>query len=150
MAEERKFCTFQLENEWFGVDVLQVQEVVGYAEVTPVPLAPSPIAGLMNLRGQILTVIDLRRCLGMPERKPYPLPMNLILSPSEAPVSFQVDQVGDVLSVDESTFERLPEPVSGRARELISGVYKLDGRLLHSLDAGQVIRLVDTEKKKHL
>jgi purine-binding chemotaxis protein CheW len=130
----RQFCTFRLADHDFGVDVLRVQEVIRYQQVTRVPLAPPVVEGLINLRGQIVTALDLRRRLELPERPGDDLPMNVVVRTEDGPVSFLVDDIGDVVDVDEATFERAPETLQGIPRQLIQGVYKLTDRLLLILD----------------
>jgi purine-binding chemotaxis protein CheW len=109
------------------MDVLKVQEVIRYQEMTRVPVAPPMVEGLINLRGQIITAIDLRRRLELPERAADQLPLNLV-------ISLLVDEIGDVVEIESQSFERVPETVTGIARELILGVYKLETRLLLILD----------------
>ncbi|MCH9680732.1 MAG: chemotaxis protein CheW [Deltaproteobacteria bacterium] len=139
MATEAQLCTFFLGPHYFGVDVLGVQEVIRYQEMTPVPLAPVEIRGLINLRGQIVMAIDLRLRLGLPEREPGALPMNVVLTTDEGPVSLLVDAIGDVMQVDESRFAAAPETLEGLSRDLILGVYKLEEQLLLVLDTDGVI-----------
>lgn len=134
MLDERHFCTFFLDDRLFGVPVMSVQEVIRPQEMTRVPLAPPVVKGLINLRGQIVMAVDLRERLGMPERPAGELPMNVVIRTKDGAVSLLVDEIGDVVEVDESTFEEPPETLEGIARELISGVFKLDGRLLIALD----------------
>ena len=132
MADQ--FCTFYLDGLYLGVGVRQVQEVIRYQEMTRVPLAPNVVSGLINLRGQIVTAIDLRRRLGLPDRPADELPMNVVVRSDDGAVSLLVDEIGDVVEVDEDTFERAPETLRGVARELIRGVYKREGELLLVLD----------------
>jgi purine-binding chemotaxis protein CheW len=139
MTSEKQFCTFSVDGLFFGVEVLQVQEVIRYQEMTPVPLAPAVVSGLINLRGQIVTAIDLRTALGLTERPAGSLPMNVVVRTDDGVVSLLVDEIGDVLNVDEASFERPPETLSGTARELITGVYKLKGRLLLILDTVRAV-----------
>ncbi len=139
MAEQRQFCTFHLADMFFGVSVDQIQEVLRYQRMTAVPLAAPTIEGLINLRGQIVTAIDLRRRLGMPDRSPDTLPMNVVVRSGDEVLSLLVDEIGDVLEVDEDRFEAPPETVEGVARQLITGVYKLDGRLLLVLDVDRTV-----------
>lgn len=134
MAKGQQFCTFYLRNQCFGVPVAQVQEVIRYQEMTRVPLVPQVVRGLINLRGQIVMAIDLRRRFAMEERSVTELPMNVIVRNEEESVSFLVDEIGDVLEVDEETFEPTPETLPGNTRELLRGVYKLPDRLLLVLD----------------
>ncbi len=134
MNPNRQFATFFLHGLFFGVDVLKVQEVIRYQEMTRVPIAPPMVEGLINLRGQIITAIDLRRRLGLPEREPDQLPLNVVVRTEDGAVSLLVDEIGDVVEIDSENFERVPETVTGMARDLILGVYKLPVRLLLILD----------------
>lgn len=141
MSSEQQYCTFYLDGLFFGVEVRKVQEVIRYQEMTRVPLAPPVIKGLINLRGQIVTALDLRRRLELSPRPDGQLPMNVVVRTDEGAVSLLVDEIGDVLEVTDETFERPPETIDGVARELIRGVYKLRERLL---------LILDTEKAVHL
>jgi purine-binding chemotaxis protein CheW len=134
MAESTQFCTFFLEGHFLGVPVQQVQEVIRYQEMTDVPLVSQMIRGLINLRGQIVTAIDLRRRLGMSERPPDQLPMNVVVRTSDGAFSLLVDEIGDVIEVEEKTFEQPPEMLKGVERVMIRGVHKLPERLLLVLD----------------
>ena len=142
MADQRQFCTFFLGEHYFGIDVLKVQEIIRYQSMTRVPLAPPVVRGLINLRGQIVTAIDLRRRLELPERSADSLPVNVVVHTDDGAVSLLVDEIGDVLQVEESTFERTPETLRGAARELIRGAYKLENRLLLILDAETTVNIV--------
>jgi purine-binding chemotaxis protein CheW len=145
MAEPRQYCTFLLDSLYFGVEVKQVQEVIRYQTMTPVPMAPPTIRGLINLRGQIVTAIDLRRRL---ELKPAPedkRPMNVVVHADSTVVSLLVDQIGDVVEVEEESFEKPPDTLSGSARELILGAHKLDKRLLLVLDTRRIVSLADED-----
>lgn len=140
-VDERQFCTFQLDNMHFGVEVLRVQEVIRYQEMTRVPTAPPVISGLINLRGQIVTAIDLRARLNLPPLPPDRKPMNVVVRTADGVVSLLVDEIGDVVSVNAGDFERPPETMHGIGRELISGVYKLKGHLLLILDTDRTVEL---------
>ena len=141
MAQRRQFCTFFLDGLRFGVDVQKVQEVVPYQEMTRVPLAPSMVQGLLNLRGQIVTGIDLRRRLELAERPTGSLPMNVVLRAEDSPVSFLVDEIGEVIEVAADTWERPPETLQSRVRELIQEVYPLAEELLLVLDTAKTLDL---------
>ena len=141
MADEHQFCTFYLDRQYFGIDVLKVQEIIRYQEMTRVPLAPAVVRGLINLRGQIVTAIDLRRRLEFPERASGETPVNVVVQTDDGAVSLLVDEIGDVLQVSESSFERPPETLQGAARDLIRGAYKLDGRLLMILDTERTVNI---------
>jgi purine-binding chemotaxis protein CheW len=141
MAERRQFCTFFLDGMRFGVDVQRVQEVVPYQEVTRVPLAPPTVHGLLNLRGQIVTGIDVRRRLGLPDRPADQLPANVVLRGEDSPVSFLVDDIGEVLEVAGNLAAPVPETLRGKVRALIQDVYALDGELLLVLDTAKTLDL---------
>jgi len=141
MPANKQFATFFLNGLFFGVEVLKVQEVIRYQEMTRVPIAPAMIEGLINLRGQIIMAIDLRRRLEMPMRAEGQLPMNVVVRTDDGAVSLLVDEIGDVVEIEEDTYERLPETISGVARELIRGVYKLKERLLLILDTEKTVSL---------
>lgn len=134
-----QLATFSVHNLHFGVDVQRVQEVLRYQEMTPVPLAPPEIRGLINLRGQIITAVDLRRRLGIPDREDERLPMNVIVRTPEGPVSILVDLIGDVIDVSDDTYEPTPDMLSPTCREMIDGVYKLNGKLLLLLNADKAV-----------
>ncbi len=139
MANIQQFCTFFLRDQFFGVPVQQVQEVIRYQEMTRVPLMPQVIRGLINLRGQIVLAVDLRRRFGMEGRPESELPMNVVVRTDDGAVSLLVDEIGDVLEVDEESFERPPETVQGQTRELVRGVYKLRERLMLVLDTERAV-----------
>jgi purine-binding chemotaxis protein CheW len=134
MAQPHQFCTFYLDKLMFGVELLKVQEVIRFLELTEIPLAPRDISGLMNLRGQIVTGIDLRRRLDLDDRPEGSIPMNVVIRSAGGAVSLLVDEIGDVVEVDEDSFEPPPETLQGKVREVILGVHKLEKRLLHVLD----------------
>ncbi len=144
MADERQVCTFYLGGEYFGIDVLSVQEVIRAQPMTRVPLAPGCVRGLINLRGQIVTAVDLRRRLGMPDRAAGD-PLNVVVRTDDGAVSLLVDDIGDVLAVSRADFERPPETLRGPARALVRGAYKLDGRLLLVLDAQRAVELTEPD-----
>jgi len=144
MTADRQFCTFLLAGHHFGVDVTSVQEVIRAQEMTRVPLTPPVVRGLINLRGQIVTAIDLRRRLDLPDRTAGDPPVNVVVRTDDGAVSLLVDEIGDVLDVPEAAFERSPETLAGPARDLIRGAYKLDGRLLLILDTDRAVDLSDS------
>lgn len=141
MNPASQFCTFFLDGLFFGVEVQKVQEVIRYQELTRVPQASSVVSGLINLRGQIVTAIDLRRRLGLADRPSEKLPMNVVVRTDEGAVSLLVDEIGDVQEVSAEVFERVPETLRGEARRLISGAYKLADRLLLVLDTNLAVKV---------
>lgn len=148
MAGKKQFSTFVVERLLFGVEVEKVQEVIRYQEMTRVPLAPPVVKGLINLRGQIVTAIDLRHRLGLHARATADLPMNVVVRHDDGAVSLLVDEIGDVLEVDEETFEGPPETLDRKARELICGVYKLENCLLHVLDTDKALSIAGERQEK--
>jgi len=141
MAQTRQLCTFVLDRLLFGVDVVRVQEVIRYQQMTRVPLASPVIRGLINLRGQIVTALDMRARLELLPRATSDLPMNVVIRSENGPVSLLVDEIGDVVEVHQDSFELPPETISGLGRELITGVYKLDTQLLLLLDTDRAIKV---------
>jgi purine-binding chemotaxis protein CheW len=135
----RQYATFFVDGLFFGIDVLEVQEVLRYQEMTRVPLAPEVIEGLINLRGQIVTAIDMRRRLKLKPRIDGQTPMNTVVRTEEGAVSLLVDEIGDVISVDGDAFERAPTNVTMEVRELLQGVYKQKDHLLLILDTKKTI-----------
>jgi purine-binding chemotaxis protein CheW len=141
MTDTRQLCTFSLDSLLFGVEVVNVQEVLRYQEMTKVPLASAMVRGLINLRGQIVTAIDMRARLGLSALAPDHQPMNVVLRTSDGVVSLLVDEIGDVLELDGRDFERAPETLAGVFREVVVGVYKLEAQLLLLLDVERIIAL---------
>lgn len=137
--ETTQFSTFYVDNLHFGIDVKEVQEVLKYQEMTPVPLAAHGIEGLINLRGQLITAIDLRKRLGLEKRKDGELPMNVVLQSREGGISLLVDQIGDVLDVDEQCMEPTPDTIVGICKEVVSRVCKLHEGLLLILDTEKTL-----------
>jgi purine-binding chemotaxis protein CheW len=148
MNATRQFCTFSLDGLFFGVDVLKVQEVIRYLEMTRVPLASPVVRGLINLRGQIVTAIDLRRRLGMKDRTTEDLPMNVIVRTGDGAVSLLVDEIGDVLEISDDIREAPPETLTGAARQLVTGVYQLKDRLMLVLDTERAVDLQAVAKPR--
>jgi len=140
MSGSRQFCTFYLGGFFFGVEVDKVQEVIRHQQTTAVPLAPEVVGGLINLRGQIVVAIDLRRRLELPPRPAGQAPMNVVVRSDDGAVSLLVDEIGDVVEVEEQDFERPPDTLSGTGKELIRGAFKMKRRLLLLLDTEQALK----------
>lgn len=134
-----QFATFYLEDLLFGIDVMQVQEIIRYQEMTPAPLSAPEIEGLINLRGQIITAVNLRKRLSMGDWEDGKLPMNVVVRTEDGTVSLLVDEIGDVLEVENSCFEEPPTTVPDTCRGFINGVYKLEDKLLLTLDTEKVV-----------
>jgi purine-binding chemotaxis protein CheW len=141
MSNTQQFCTFFLGPLFLGVEVERVQEVIRFQNMTAVPLAPKEISGLINLRGQIVAALDLRRRLGMADRDADKQPMNVVIRTEDGALSLLVDEIGDVLEASEDSFERPPDTLTGESRQLIRGVHKLKDQLLLILDTEQAVCL---------
>ena len=135
----RQFATFEVADQLFGVEVDTVQEVLSYNEYTPVPLAPPAVGGLFNLRGQVIAAVDLRVRLGLARQALDGPVMNVILRGDGEPVSLLVDRIGEVVDLDDESFEPPPDTLSGPTRELVVGTFKMDGRLMLALDVDQAV-----------
>lgn len=133
MAVAHRFCTFYLDELWFGLDVERVQEVLPAPAITPVPLAPDAIAGLVNLRGQIVTTIDLRRRLRFAERPAVPSLSLLVVRCEDSLVGLLVTRMDEVVEASEGGIETAP------LGELVPSVCKFSNRLLHVLDLDRVV-----------
>jgi purine-binding chemotaxis protein CheW len=132
------WCTFRLGDLQYGIDVRRVQEVLGACDVSPLPLAPRGVRGLVNLRGQIVTAIDPRVLLDLPGRTPAQSP-HLVVTHAAAPVSLLVDAVGDVERVRDGDLQPPPVTLDARRRALVKGAAPLPGRLLVLLDLDRVL-----------
>lgn len=129
-----QLATFLVAGARYGIDVLRVQEVLRAQARTTVPLAPLGVTGLVNLRGQVVMTIDLRTRLGLEPLAAGVEPMMVVVQVDGEAISLLVDEIGDVLDVDEATFESPPDTLPAALRELILGAYKLDQGLLLALD----------------
>ena len=134
-----QLATFWLDGDLYGVEVAHVQEVLKSQGLTRVPLAPNAVAGLINLRGQVVTAIELRERLGRPPRPEGTDAVVIVVRLHGEAVSLLVDSIADVVGVAAGDFETPPDTLDGQARELIRGAYKLDGQLLLALDVHKAV-----------
>lgn len=139
MAVPVQFCSFHVGDLFLGVELLRVQEVNRLQDVTAVPLAPAVVSGLINLRGQIVTALDLRRRLGLPPRENGMPPMSVVMRGEQGIRSFLVDRVGDVVEADPDDFEPPPPTLDATARDFVRAVCKQPGRLLLIIDPERVV-----------
>ena len=131
----------------YGVDAHVVQEVIRYQVMTDIPLAPKSVVGLINLRGQIVIAIDLRKRLGLADRAEGKLPMNVLIKNDDAAISLLVDQIGDVQNFDEDNFESAPETLQGVSRQLIRGAYKMNDQILLLLDTERALNIASVSER---
>jgi purine-binding chemotaxis protein CheW len=134
-----QLCTFDVGPLFIGIEISRIQEILRQQPVTPVPLAPSMIMGLMSLRGQIVPVINLAERLGVTPHALENEAFNVLIRTPDGPVSLLVDRVGDVIDVAPESFEPAPDTMQPAMRTLIRGAYKLERQLLLALDAGSAI-----------
>jgi purine-binding chemotaxis protein CheW len=135
--EMRQYATFTVDSLLFGIEIHKVQEVIRHQDMTAVPLAGHGAAGLINLRGEVVTAVDLRTRLGLPPRPDGVLPMNVVVRVDDEPISLLVDTIGDVAHVSSDQFEEPPETTTGPGRILVTGAYKLENALLLVLDVAR-------------
>ncbi|RLK53626.1 chemotaxis protein CheW [Actinokineospora cianjurensis] len=135
-----RYATFEVAGQLFGLEVSEVQEVLAFSEYTPVPLAPGHVGGLFNLRGQVIAALDLRVRLGEPAQERTGPAMNVIVRTDEESVSLLVDRIGDVVELEPTAAEPIPDTLSGPARELITAAFPLADRLMLALDARAAVR----------
>jgi len=138
----RQLCTFRIDSMLLGLDVENVQEVIRSHDVTRVSLAPPAVGGLLNLRGQIVTAVDLRTVFCLPNRQSERPPMNVVVRCDDDVVSLHVDEIGDVIEVDAQDFESPPATtLEVPSRALIEGTYKLQRDLLLVLNIRQAVNV---------
>ena len=137
----REFVTMVIDGQIFGIPVLQVQDVLGPQKITRVPLAPREVAGSLNLRGRIVTAIDVRTRLGIPARADGEKSMSVVVDHNGEFYSLIVDQVGEVMSLQATDYEQTPATLDDRWREISDGVYRLKDMLLIVLDVKRLLRL---------
>lgn len=134
-----QFCTFYLGKDLFGVAVLEVQEVVRQHHMTQVPLAPHVVRGLINLRGNIVSTIDMRRLLNMEPLDDESQSINVITRVAGGLVSLLVDHIGDVIEAPDDQLEPVPTILREETRQIITKVCKLPGNLLMILNPGRIV-----------
>ncbi len=139
--EERVFVTLTVADQLCGVPVLGVRDILGEHAITRIPLAPEEIAGSLNLRGRIVTAIDLRRRLGLPPVPADQPRMSVVAEQGGELYALLVDQVSEVMSLKARAFERNPPTLPSTWAQFSTGIYRLDGRLLVVLDVAKLLAL---------
>jgi len=138
---ERAFVTLMVADQLCGVPVLAVRDVLGPQAITRIPLAPPEIAGSLNLRGRIVTAVDLRRRLHLPPSPPGTARMSVVAEQGGELYALLVDQVSEVLNLPANAFERNPPTLSPSWAAYSAGIYRLQDRLLVVLDVGRLLAL---------
>jgi purine-binding chemotaxis protein CheW len=141
------FVTIRIGVQEFGVPVMQVRDVLRRQHLTPVPLALRAIAGLLNLRGRIVTAIDLRERLGLPPLSADAETANIVVEQDGEPYALVVDNVGDVLQIDERQFEAVPSVLDPRWRAAASAVYPTEAGLIVLLDIARLLDIVPQPRR---
>lgn len=136
---EEQLVTMIVDNQLFGIPILQVQDIVEASKITPVPLAPSAIAGVLNLRGRIVTVIDLRKLLGNNEEVPWDSQMGVTVEYKGDLYTLLVDAIGDVRTLPKRDFDSAPSTMEDKVRRICSGIFRLRGNLLVVLDVSRIL-----------
>ncbi|MEX0724967.1 MAG: chemotaxis protein CheW [Planctomycetaceae bacterium] len=127
---ENQYVSFWLENQLLGIPVNAVQEVLNPQKIARTPLARSEVAGLLNLRGQVVTAVNLRKRMNLPPTEvPVEEHMNVVVRYAGESFSLLVDEVGDVINVSGQTMERVPSTLDAHWKAITSGVFRLEGRL---------------------
>lgn len=135
----KEFLTIMVAGQLFGIPILQVQDVLGEIKVTRIPLAPPQVCGSLNLRGRIVTAIDVRRCLGLPPLEDAENRMSVVVAHDDELYSLVIDGVGDVLTLGDKEFEQNPATLDMMWKSVSLGVYRLDGQILVILDVPKLL-----------
>lgn len=139
LAVARDFLTLRINGQLFGVPILQVQDVLGQQKVTRIPLAPPQVAGALNLRGRIVTAVDVRTCLALSALETKGKQMSVVVENDSELYSLIIDQVGDVLSLPDTQFENTPATLDPTWRAVALGIYRLENELLVILDVPKLL-----------
>ena len=135
-----QYCTFYLGEKTYGLDILSIQEIVRLPDITPVPQAPEFVAGLTNLRGQIVVAVDLRKLFGLPPLPRSQAPINIILSSKEELLSLLADRAGDVIDFGDEAMVPPLSLLKGPTSDLIQGVFKLKDTLMNVIDTEAIFK----------
>lgn len=139
------FVTFYIEGQMFGIPVLQVQDILTPDTIASVPLAPPEVKGSINLRGRIVTVVDVRVRLGLDKQEEGTASMGVTVEHQNELYTLLVDKVGDVIGMDKKSYEGNPTTLDSVWREFASGIYRLDNNLMVVLDVGKLLDMVKEE-----
>ncbi len=144
-ATGKQYCSFTVGELSVGIEIERVREILADQDVTPVPLAPSSVLGLLNLRGELMTVVDARRRLGLSERDGDQPTAHVIVSTGGEAMSLVVDAENYVVDVDPATAQDVPETIRSEVRVLLSKIHELaDGTLLLVLDPDRALSPIAT------
>jgi len=139
-----EYVTFRVGDQWLGIPVVMVQEVLTAQRIARVPLAPAEVHGFLNLRGQIVSAIDLRTRLGLPVREDGARFMNVVVRDRDELFAFLVDEVGDVQAVGAGGLEVPPSTLDQRWRQVCDGVVRRKADLLVAVNAAKLLQVAET------
>lgn len=137
------YVTMIVSGQLFGIPVLEVHDVFVPTKLAHVPMAPPEIAGVLNLRGRIVTAIDLRQRLGYSPRVTGEKSMAIVIEHHGEPYSLLVDSVGEVLSLEAALFEKNPSNLDPKLQDISEGIYRLEENLLVVLQLDKIIQTID-------
>jgi purine-binding chemotaxis protein CheW len=145
-----QLVSFAIGNEEFGVNILKVQEINKLTQITKVPNAPYFVEGVINLRGKVIPIIDLRTRLGMPKKEHDKNTRIIVVEIEGKTIGFIVDSVSEVLRIPKSITEPPPDIVAGINAEYITAVAKLENRLLILLDLDKILSVEEKKAVVHM
>ncbi|MES2614107.1 MAG: chemotaxis protein CheW [Bdellovibrionota bacterium] len=140
--QRSQFSTFIVANRLYGIEVTRVQEVVRSMVMTPIPLAPEYVRGLINLRGQVATAIGLRQLFGLENSSAEEF-VNVVCKVDGSLISLQVDEIGDVIEVSQADYEQTPSTIPEEIRRFMTGIYKISDALLSTIDVEYISKFLN-------
>ncbi len=143
VLNKNDYVTIWLDGQLCGIPVLEVHDVLSKQVITEIPLSPEAVAGVLNLRGQIVTAIDLRKRLNLKPQEDNSGEMNIVVEYQGEPYSLIIDNVGDVLSLSDEAFEKNPVTLEACWQGVSNGIYRLDDDLLVILDIEKLLTFDD-------
>lgn len=138
-SHQKDFLTININGQMFGIPILQVQDVLGEVKVTRIPLAPPQVMGSLNLRGRIVTAIDVRKCLGLNPLENSDRRMSVVVTHEDELYSLIIDNVGDVLTLQDKEYEQTPATLDISWKTISLGVYRLNDEILVILDVPKLL-----------
>ena len=141
-SDHKEFLTINIGEQKFGIPVLQIQDVLGPQVITPIPLAPKGVAGALNLRGRIVTTLNVREILNFNNNNSINKSMSVVVEHEQELYSLIIDGVGDVLALDNSEYENNPPTLDPVLKDVSSGIYRLEKELLVILDVPKLLESV--------
>ncbi len=145
--EHHDFVAMTIQDQLFGIPVLQVQDVLGPQHINVVPLAPKEVAGSLNLRGRIVTAIDVRTRLGLPPRSEDDPGMSVVVEHGSDLYSLIIDEVGEVLSLPASAYEANPSTLDDVWRDVTDGIYQLEEKLMIKLNIDRLLNFDNAQNE---